>query len=344
MELDFIFKSPDHIRYENGKHVSGPHGEANRAIKVEPNIYGSEGFTVTLYNLDRNHDLSQNNIQMEPKQMNINYQDNEKIVLRGFGVDAMGNSFSDYGLTIYFNNGIVDRCILHMHDRNVDIEYLKDENSKTSNEPEIVTIAKRVNRQYQQENVTDGRDLLIQIYRSVKSNPEQLKFVTDYSSLGTSFLLMITENLTDDIDILQMITSVGYLCISKAIKNDSDNINLYKDRILLLRFGHKPFSYTVMSALDIDASPFSIMGSMSSISARDEIYKMEIADLESNPQLYYEVPFFRNMKKEFDGMIQRQSFAPDDTIEEVINSGIENHNTLLAYLEDRILDEEDIDF
>jgi hypothetical protein len=64
MKLDFVFKSPDHIRYENGKHVSGPHGGAGRAIKVEPNINGGEGVSVTMYNLDGNHPVWQNNVQI----------------------------------------------------------------------------------------------------------------------------------------------------------------------------------------------------------------------------------------------------------------------------------------
>jgi len=125
MKLNFVFKSSDHIRYENGENVSGPHGGAGRAIKVEPNINGGVGYTVTIYNLDGNHPVWQNNIQMAPKQMRIIIQQSEnKIVLRGFGNDAMGASFVDYGLTINFKNGEVINCILHMHDRGVDIEYL----------------------------------------------------------------------------------------------------------------------------------------------------------------------------------------------------------------------------
>ena len=124
MKLDFVFKSSDHLRYENGNHVSGPHGGAGRAVKVEPNISGGEGLTVTLYNLDGNHPVWQNNVQMAPKQMKIIKETNDKIVLRGYGHDAMGASFSDYGLTINLKNGELYKCILHMHDRGVDIEYL----------------------------------------------------------------------------------------------------------------------------------------------------------------------------------------------------------------------------
>jgi len=119
MNLNFVFNSSDHLRYENGKHVSGPHGGAPRAVKVETNISGNEGYSVTMLNTD-----GQNVVQMAPKQMKITQQSNDKIVLRGYGHDAMGTSFADYGLTIKLKNGEVDNCILHMHDRGVDIEYL----------------------------------------------------------------------------------------------------------------------------------------------------------------------------------------------------------------------------
>lgn len=127
MNLNFIFKSYDHLRYENGRHVSGPHGGANRAVKVEPNISGGEDYTVTVYNLDGNHPVWQNNVQMSPKQMKVIQRKNDKIVLRGFGRDMLGASFADYGLTIHIKHETVEKCILHMYDRNVDIEYLKSQ-------------------------------------------------------------------------------------------------------------------------------------------------------------------------------------------------------------------------
>lgn len=118
-ELNFVFNSPDHLRYENGLHVSGPHVSAPRAIKVEPNITGREGYTVTMYNTD-----GQYTVQMAPKQMKIVSQDNNKVILKGYGVDSMGNSFVDYGLTVLYINGKVSKCIIHMYDRNIEIEYL----------------------------------------------------------------------------------------------------------------------------------------------------------------------------------------------------------------------------
>lgn len=120
LELDFVFRSSDHLRYENGRHISGPHGGAPRAIKVEANISGNEGYTVTMFNTEGGEAV----VQMAPKQMKLIGQDNEKIQLKGFGYDLMGESFADYGLTIYHENGTIEKCILHMFDRNVDIVYL----------------------------------------------------------------------------------------------------------------------------------------------------------------------------------------------------------------------------
>jgi hypothetical protein len=121
---DFVFASSDHIRYENGQHVAGPHGGAGRAIKVEPNRNEPGSVLVTMYNLDGNHPVWQNNVQMAPKKMKAIEETTEKLVLRGYGHDMMGSPFSDYGLTIKKADGKLDKCILHMHDRHVDIEYL----------------------------------------------------------------------------------------------------------------------------------------------------------------------------------------------------------------------------
>jgi hypothetical protein len=82
--MNFEFKSSDHLRYENGVHVSGPHGGARRLVKVEPNISGSEGFSVSMYNLDGNHPVWQNNIQMAHKQMKVIEESENKTVLETF--------------------------------------------------------------------------------------------------------------------------------------------------------------------------------------------------------------------------------------------------------------------
>lgn len=120
LKLEFAFHSSDHIRYANGQRVSGPHGGAPRAVQVQDNINGGKGYTVTIFNIDG----GQPSIQMAPKQMELIGMNEQFIKLRGFGKDSMGGDFSDYGLTIVHDEGEIEKCILHLHDRNVNIEYL----------------------------------------------------------------------------------------------------------------------------------------------------------------------------------------------------------------------------
>jgi len=77
-----------------------------------------------MYNLDRNHPIWQNNVQMAPMQMKVIEQAKDKIILRGYGHDVIDAPFYYYGLTIKLKNGEPKNYILHMHDRGVDIEYL----------------------------------------------------------------------------------------------------------------------------------------------------------------------------------------------------------------------------
>jgi hypothetical protein len=124
------FESPDHKRFENGIHVSGPHPNgARRGIEVKKNPR-AKGYLVTMHNLDGIHPVWGNNIQMAEKQMEVISSTDSKTVLRGWGDDprAFGHpsgSFANYGITIHHPNGKINKIILHMHDRKVDIEYMK---------------------------------------------------------------------------------------------------------------------------------------------------------------------------------------------------------------------------
>jgi hypothetical protein len=128
------FVSDSHQRYENNIPVRGLQTNCKRAVKIENNIDGGEGCSVTIFNLDGNHPLWGNNVQMGAKPMKVIQRSEEKIILRGFGYDkkalAMGAgndaSFANYGLSIYLKYGDIIKCTLHMHDRNINIDYYND--------------------------------------------------------------------------------------------------------------------------------------------------------------------------------------------------------------------------
>lgn len=127
------FDSSDHIRYQNGKDVSGHNYGCNRRLVIEKNIHGNEGYTVTIYNLDGNHPFWQDNIQMSPKRMRIVAVQGNLVELRGYGYDetalALGApmsaaTFEDYGVIIMIDSGVITRAQLNLFDRNINIVYL----------------------------------------------------------------------------------------------------------------------------------------------------------------------------------------------------------------------------
>lgn len=133
-EGNVIFDSSDHIRFQNGKDVSGHNYGCNRRFVIEKNIEGGEGYTVTMYNLDGLHPLWNNNIQMAPKRMRIVSSNENIIELRGYGYDenalALGASLSDasfasYGVALLIENTEIKRIQLNMYDRDISIVYLK---------------------------------------------------------------------------------------------------------------------------------------------------------------------------------------------------------------------------
>jgi hypothetical protein len=256
-----------------------------------------------------------------------------------------GSNTPDY-MALFYINGILTKISFVIHKTGMQINFFSNKH-KGLLKPlsELCLNARKANKFYFKGNIEEAKPVLVKIYRSIKMSPEKLRFVENYESIGRSFLLMLDLELTDDIDALQFIVSIGYMCTSLAIEDDKDNVNLYMDRLLLLNFGHTPFSYTVMEALDLNSGfPFSMSSRYSDLKARDAIYKMEIIDLENNPLLCLEKDFFQNRKNELEEMIKNDFFLPERTRESVLTTGVFNHQRVLTHLENKVIVNGDIDF
>lgn len=129
--LDLVLKSTHHQRYQNDVPVMGPQ-YCNRQIKIEHKIFKDmfnglevnpkEGFIVTMWNTD----LEPPTQHMQPKMMKMAYDFGDEILLQGVALEAMGrvmHNDRDYGITLHLENRNVVKCVLHMYDREVDIEY-----------------------------------------------------------------------------------------------------------------------------------------------------------------------------------------------------------------------------
>lgn len=128
----FTFKSNCHQRYENGTPVQGLQ-ECLRTVSVVKNTNGCPGYKlqpgigyiVKIYN----DDLGKPN--MSDKPMKVVRKTDTSVELRGFPIEAQSPfgwqevDYSDYGFIVYYKNGRVDKCVLHMYDRKIRIEYMK---------------------------------------------------------------------------------------------------------------------------------------------------------------------------------------------------------------------------
>lgn len=119
---DFKFLSDNHNRYENTYLVPANNKGSWRGVRIKSN--NNSTYEVTIYNINGQNPIWRDNIQMAPKTMTITSQSNEFIKLQGVGHDHFGQPYKDYALTILIENKIAKKCILHLLDRKIDIEYL----------------------------------------------------------------------------------------------------------------------------------------------------------------------------------------------------------------------------
>ncbi len=362
----FTFKSNCHQRYENDAPVQGLQ-KCLRTVSLVKNTNGCPGYRlqpgigyiVKIYN----DDLGKPN--MSDKPMKVVHKTDTSVELRGFPIEAQSPfgwqevDYSDYGFIVYYKNGQIDKCILHMYDRNVRIEYCKKEFSSQKNpKVETVTVPPKkeksteiteteifVQEALQQLSIGNDGDAtyhpLFKAWRSFQRDPEQLKHIKDWGNFGMGLMIFLSYGTVSDIDDKQQLASVAYLFLSKAIKKSPQNINLYKNRLILMISNHEAFEYTVSSVVNKDAG-FMFMN-LSPFKARDAMFKMEFADLLRGPQLL-SVDMLAQRYMDLQNKISNGFFGPDQDNAKVRDRGNELHQEILEYLENKVIEDGDLDF
>lgn len=126
-----VFNSNTHQRYEQGQPVRGEQFGCRRNVVIEKNISGGIGYSVSVQNPDAIPG-SWEATPMSTKPMRITSVSADKIEMRGYGYDRtavlMGipmsaATFENYGMTIFHNGQNITHCIIHMIERDVDIDY-----------------------------------------------------------------------------------------------------------------------------------------------------------------------------------------------------------------------------
>lgn len=353
---NFEFDSTCHQRYENGQPVRGLQ-VCPRYIKIKKNINGCSGYQLTPgdgYILTAtNGDTGQP--QFAPKPMRVVKFSDSEILLKGYCVSAQTPfgwqeiDLSDYGFSIILEKNVVKKCILFLYDRNVKLEYMvgskTTENSANNTACRMVETESLVVEALKQLSIGNNGDEtyhpLYKSWRSYKDNPEQLKNIKDFGHYGMGLMIFLSYGTISDIDDRQQLASLAYLFISKAIKQNSANANLIKNRLLLMITNHEAFEYTVSSVVNKDQDFFSM--NLMPFQARDAMFKMEYADLSFNRALL-SIDILASKYQDLQTKINSGFFGKESTNESIISSGKSLHEQVLTYLEHKVLDEGDIDF
>ena len=353
---NFEFDSTCHQRYENGQPVRGLQ-VCPRYIKIKKNINGCSGYQLTPgdgYILTAtNGDTGQP--QFAPKPMRVVKFSDSEILLKGYCVSAQTPfgwqeiDLSDYGFSIILEKNVVKKCILFLYDRNVKLEYMvgskTTENSTNNTACRMVETESLVVEALKQLSIGNNGDEtyhpLYKSWRSYKDNPEQLKNIKDFGHYGMGLMIFLSYGTISDIDDRQQLASLAYLFISKAIKQNSANANLFKNRLLLMITNHEAFEYTVSSVVNKDQDFFSM--NLMPFQARDAMFKMEYADLSFNRALL-SIDILASKYQDLQTKINSGFFGKESTNESIISSGKNLHEQVLTYLEHKVLDEGDLDF
>ena len=361
----FTFRSNCHQRYENDNPVMGLQ-ECIRTVSLVKNTDGCPGYKlepgvgyiVKIYN----DDLGKPN--MSDKPMKVVTKSADMVELRGFPIEARSPfgwqevDYSDYGFVVYYKNGQVEKCVLHMYDRNIRLEYMtKSESASTTKTNSSIANASESYKLTETEtlvkealsNLRAGRDgddtyhPLFKAWRSFQRDPEQLQRIQDEGSFGMAFMIFLSFGTVSDIDDKQQLASIAYLFLSKAIEKNSNDVNLYKNRILLMMLNNEAFGYTVSSATN-PGGGFDIFSmNLHPFESRDAMYKMEYADLMKSPQLL-SVDMLSQRYSDLKYKIANGFFGQNQTSQTIIEKGRKLHKKVLDYISKKVLTEEDIDF
>ena len=363
----FVFESNQHQRYENGKPVQGLQ-ICPRLIKLEENTHGcngyqlraGDGYIVRMINGDTGNE------QMAPKPMRVIKSTESELLLRGYKVNAMTPfgfqevDMADYGLSVVLNNSKVAKCTLHMYDRNVDIEYSQKNSIVESNQEQELTIKSEQKKEYIKpvsdaeefinqalshlKNGNDGDETYHPLYKAWKSichNPKQLKDIQNYGDFGCGMMVFLSYGTVQDIDYRQQISSIAYLCLSLAIRTNPRDVNLLKNRLVLMLTNREAFEYTVSSVVNKDEGIMFM--NLHAFAARDAMFKMEYADL-SRDQRLQSIEMLASSKCDLRNKIQTGFFGNNKDESTIISEGDQLHKDILDYLINKVLKEENIDF
>lgn len=350
----FSFKSNCHQRYENGFPVKGLQ-ECFRTISVVKNINGHPsyrlepgvGYIVQIYN----DDLGKPN--MSDKPMRVVRKTDTSIELRGFPIEAQSPfgwqqiDYSDYGLNVYYEHGKISKCVLHMYDRNIFIEYrlrhtqpLMTADFQNSFVCESEQYAQMAKKSAEAGDTSMAQQYGLKVNESIVSDPSQIEKINNVSNVALALgKLMEGEFFTDNDSILKAV-GLTYYFLCKAIKMGTVNDPyLYVYRFSTIWEYNEAFYHLFAHAegTTYRFNPFEVFGQASTAVYDHHMQGMQMADVLIEPSVKRLDPALGNI---FDQIYSRYNSTPSG---QIINLGNEYHEQLYTYLKQKV-ESKDFDF
>lgn len=175
---------------------------------------------------------------------------------------------------------------------------------------------------------------LYKAWRSLQSNPEQLKSIQNFGKYGMGLMIFLSYGTVTNIDDRQQLASISYLFLSKALKENPSNVNLLKNRLVLMITNQEAFGYTVSSVINKDSNlDYFLFDNLTSpFKIRDAISNMEYADLSRDKRLL-SIEMLSNTYKSISRYITDGAFGKNETEDSIIKAGNRYHKDILEFLE-----------
>jgi|JI6StandDraft_1071083.scaffolds.fasta_scaffold38811_2 hypothetical protein len=256
------------------------------------------------------------------------------------------NSNEPFCCSLFLTNKKISKVTFSFSNPEKLIEFYSDNSLSQDASPTatIENLSEHILSDIKTGNFSSVKQNMLSLYSQIIANPALIGQTNTPDKLGKAFVLMLSNRISSDDDIIESIACIAYVLVSKAIILNPTPNN-YLDRLLIMQFSREQFNYSIQSALDVSEGDsddfFSPVGQMGGTKARDEIFKMEIADLYSNPVLYQQLDLIKRKKEEFDDMIA-DNFFYNMTLPLLIEEGKANHEKAYNYFQNKIIINQDI--
>ena len=347
----FVFTSNQHQRYENGMPVQGVQ-DCIRTVSLEINTKGcpgyqvvpGDGYIVKIFNDDLGRP------QMADKPMRLYRKSQTSIELRGYPVEAQAPfgwqeiDLRDYSFIIYYENGNISKCVLHMLDRNTFIEYrqisteeisLNGTNSQTC---EAEQFALQARQAAQNGNTSLAHRTAIKALDSLVANPDQINKINDIQSFALALGKMMEGDNFSDNDTISKAVAISYYFLSRAIREcENKDPYLYVYRFSIAYEYNKAFYHLFAHSegKHFNYSPFDVFGQTAMMTYEHHLQGMQMCDMFTEPRIGKLDNALNNIFHQH--LAQYSKVDPEETK----RIGNKYHDQLYSYLKGKI---EGLDF